>query len=817
MSTPNIFHRFSKHFRRILLLTQEVAASLHHQKIEPLHLLYCLSNERGSLGAEILHKNNLTPDKTRLALELASHLQSPSMTTTEANPPLSASSQQILEQAVKIAEGIVNFFNQQQVNLKEIKNHLTTILKSTARFSDTDHNLGWDQTEMEKIMAGGNNGNSKESALAFFATDLTAEEMQGQLDPLIGRDKEVDRLIQILCRRTKNNPILLGEPGVGKTALVEGLAKRIAEGNVPNILLNKRILNLDLGNVIAGTMYRGEMEGRLKQIIEEVKEDPDIILFIDEIHSVIGAGSASGSLDAANMFKPALAKGQLRLIGATTLTEYKKHIENDPAFERRFQPIMVNENSPEETIAIIKGLRKNYEKYHQVKITDEAVLAAVELSARYLPDRFLPDKAIDLIDEAAAKIKVQATTSNLIKDIKELEQQIKKIETNKEKFILADDFEQALKTRAQIEDLTAKLQTLQGQQDEEKKKIIGLLGRSEIAQLVSQMTGVPIQELIVSEKERLLNLERLMSQHIIGQDDALKAIAESLRRNRTGLGQPNRPIASFMFLGPTGVGKTETAKILAREIYENEKSLIRIDMSEFSESFNVSKLLGAPAGYVGYKEGNKFTDVVRRQPYSVLLFDEIEKAHPDVFNLLLPILEDGRISDATGRVINFTNTIIIMTSNIGLNEFNQHAALGFGARGLSKAGVDQKYEDDFAELSSKIKDGLKEEFRPEFLNRLDRVIIFKPLSIAAAEKITQLLIKEVAGRVQAKGYKLKISPEAVKWLVKEGFIPQEGARSLRRIIQDQVENILATILLNRSSKPGDTLQLGLKQNKLVVE
>lgn len=838
MGNNNIYNKFTYHFKRVLTLAQNVAVSLHHPAVEPLHLLYCLSNEKGSIGTEILHKNKLTPDKVKRALEILNNNQSKYQTSTQSLPALAGASQKIMEKAVRVAfenrhkyvgtehllygmiesdDKLLNqFFEEQQINKEGLKIHLKSILKSTSKFPDLtsnfDQNSGSPE-DLERVMVE-NLTAKKESALGAYAIDLTDEKIQQNIDPVIGRDQEIDRVIQILSRRTKNNPILLGDPGTGKTAIVEGLAKRITQGKVPDVLINKRILTLDLGSTLAGTMYRGEFENRLKQIIEEVKSDPRIILFIDEIHTLVGAGSATGSLDAANMLKPELAKGNLRIIGATTMEEYKKRIEQDPAFERRFQSVMIQESTVAETKEILNGIKKNYEKYHQVKISDEAVKAAIELSARYLPDKFLPDKAIDLLDEAAAKIKVETTKNGLAKTIKRLENELTDLQTKKDKKIIEERFDEALKLKDQEEDLLLKLADLKKQEDKASQKILGTVTRQDIALIISRMTKIPVAELIQEEKEKLLKLEERLKKYIVGQDEAIKNLAESIRRSRVGLSNPNRPIASFIFLGPSGVGKTETAKVLAREIFEDEDALVRIDMSEFAEAFNVSKLIGAPPGYVGYKESSKLTDAVKRRPYSVVLFDEIEKAHPEVFNLLLPVLEDGHLTDAAGKKINFKNTVIIMTSNIGLAEFNRQAALGFEAADKSEQ---QKLDEDYGALEDKIQQGLKDTFRPEFLNRLDKIIIFRPLTQADALKIARQQMDELSERIKQQGYYLKISPPVYKQIVSKGFVPDQGARGIRKAVQDEIENILASGLLTDRFKSGDTVKLKVTKEKIVME
>jgi len=836
MASNNIYNKFTNHFKRIITLAQNVAASLHHQQIEPLHLLYCLANEKGSIGTEVMQKNKLTPDKVRRALEILNNHQSKFQTSTKPLPGLSLTSQKIVERAVKTAfenkhkyvgtehlllslaesdDPLLNeFLTEQQVSKESLVAHIKTILKSTSKFPDltSDFSVPGGE-EMERVLVD-NLLAKKESALNYFAVDLTDEKVQQNIDPVIGRDQEIDRVIQILSRRTKNNPILLGDPGTGKTAIVEGLAKRILQGKVPDVLINKRILNIDLGATLAGTMYRGEFENRLKQIIEEVKKQPNIIIFVDEIHTLIGAGSASGSLDAANLLKPELARGNLRLIGATTMEEYKKHIESDAAFERRFQPVIIQESTAAETKEILQGIKKNYEKYHKVKISDEAVQAAIELSARFLPDKFLPDKAIDLLDEAAAKIKVETTKNGLGKTIKKMEEELKNIIIKKDRLILDEKFEEALKLKSQENDLLTKLSDIKKQEEKESQRILGTITRHDIAAIISRITKIPLAELVQEERDRLLQLEKTLSKYIIGQDEAVKNLAESIRRSRVGLSNPKRPIASFIFLGPSGVGKTETAKVLAKEIFESEDALIRIDMSEFAEPFNISKLIGAPAGYVGYKESGKLTDAVKRRPYSVVLFDEIEKAHPEIFNLFLPILEDGHITDAVGKKINFKNTIIIMTSNIGLTEFNQQASLGFS---VTEKTEKQKLQDEYERLEEKIREGLNDTFRPEFLNRIDKIITFKPLSQEAALKIAKLQMAELTERINKQGFYLKISPPVYKQIVAKGFTAEQGARGIRKAVQDEIENMLATGLLTDELNAGDTVKLKVNKDKIVME
>ncbi|OIO46104.1 MAG: hypothetical protein AUJ28_03085 [Parcubacteria group bacterium CG1_02_37_51] len=828
------FNKFTGHFKKILVSAQELAISLRNKSVDPLHLLYALTITKGCLGADILAKNKFTLEEAKSILSILNNEHQP---IANGLPTMSEMTQKIIEKAVTVAYqyqhryigtehllmslmssqdgSLLKFLSSKNIKPEVIRQNLETILKSTSKFPDLTMNQKNDlnitpENELERILTGQTTG--QEIALDNYTIDLTDEEVQREIDPVIGRADEIERLIQILSRRTKNNPIILGDPGVGKTAIVEGLAKRITQGKVPDILLNKKILSLDLGSAVAGTIFRGEFENRIKKIIDEIKQDKNIILFIDEIHNLMGAGSATGSLDAANMLKPALARGQLRCIGATTPEEFKKHIETDPAFERRFQPIILKESTKQETIEIITGLKKNYEKYHNVKIADDAVEAAVDLSMRYLQDKFLPDKAIDLIDEAASTLKVNSTKIGRAKNIHQYEERLKKTIKEKEQAILAEEFTHALALKEQENELILKIDDLHNLAVS-NQKILGTITKHDIAAIVARITRIPIKDLALSEKERLIHLEDELRKHIIGQDPALQSIARSIRRSRTGLANPDRPIGSFMFLGPSGVGKTETAKVLAREFFGREDALIRIDMSEFSESFNISKLIGAPAGYVGYKEKGKLTDVVKHQPYSVVLFDEIEKAHPDVYNLLLPILEDGQLTDATGKQINFKNCIIIMTSNIGLQEFNQQASIGFE----EEEGVETLQQHHYDELSNKITASLSDHFRPEFLNRIDDTIIFKPLNKAALLKIAKIQINELLGRLIAQKLKAQITSKTFNFLVKKGFSPDQGARGIRRAIQEYLETPLADTLLSKEMTDEKILKINVQKDRIMID
>ncbi len=858
MKETNIFDRFSKHLKTILVNAQDLSFNLHKEEVGFWEILYALTLEKGSAVFSLLKekgcqasdfkseaikmanlkKSSLANDNSKIFeneknIDNQNKVSNNNQAKKQIKIPLfSKRIQEIIEKAVKIAyqnkhayvgsEHLLSailesdikeldlFLKSKNINKKDLISNLKEILLSTSKLSDLiDDNLS-NANVLEKIMM---SSGPETGSLPQFTRELTSAEVQIKIDPVIGRQKEIDRLIQILSRRTKNNPVLLGEPGVGKTAIIEGLAKRIFEGQVPDVLLEKKIIALDLGAMIAGTIYRGEFEKRLKRIIEEAKNDDNVILFVDEIHTLVGAGAINGQLDAANLLKPELAKGDLKVIGATTVQEYRKYIESDPAFERRFQAIVVEESTASETEEIIKGLRDNYEKYHLVRITDEAIKSAVNLSQRYLPEKFLPDKAIDLIDEAASRFKVRNLKDTSLKEIIKLKNSLKKMSQAKTKAINDDNYEEALSLKENEDEIIKALEILNSRKSK-SKKFLGQITASNIAEIISKITGVPVEELLDSEKRKFINLEKILTKKIIGQDEAIKNISEYIRRSKAGLANPNKPIASFMFLGPSGVGKTETAKVLAKEVYNSGKALIRIDMSEFSEKFNVSKLIGAPAGYVGYKDANKFTDQVRMRPYSVVLFDEIEKAHPDVFNLLLPILEDGYITDATGKIINFKNTIIIMTSNIGSKQFNKHASIGFDIENKTKSDI---IKNEYENLEHKVVDSLVDYFRPEFLNRLDKVLVFRALNLKSMSKIAKMEMKVLGDRLKTKGIAMQISNEIYKYIALNSFDPQLGARPLKRFIQDKVENLIANKILVDQIHRGDKIIIYLEEDNIKMK
>ncbi len=694
---------------------------------------------------------------------------------------------------------------------------------------------------------GGGKGSLKTATLDEFGTNLTQLASESKLDPVVGRHEEIDRVIQILGRRTKNNPVLIGEPGVGKTAIAEGLAQRIQQGDIPDILEEKRVLTLDIGLLVAGTKYRGEFEERLKKIMEEIKSAGNVILVIDEVHTLIGAGAAEGAIDAANILKPALARGELQCIGATTLDEYRKHIERDAALERRFQPVMVGEPSIEDTIEILRGLRERYEQHHRLKITDEALEAAANLGDRYISDRFLPDKAIDLIDEAGSRVRL--LNSKLPPAAKEVDKELRKIQKEKEDAVRDQDFNKAGELREKEVELREKIrtvlqtsrqeETIEGQQkgsttesnannsenakeelSEQDENLVNatskqltspIVSEEDIAQIVASWTGVPVQKLTESESMKLLHMEDTLHQRLIGQDEAVKAVSKAIRRARVGLKNPNRPIASFIFSGPTGVGKTELTKALATYFFGSEEAMIRLDMSEFMERHTVSKLIGSPPGYVGFNEGGQLTEAVRRRPYTVVLFDEIEKAHPDVFNLLLQLLEDGRLTDSKGRTVDFKNTLIIMTSNIGSKVIEK----GGGGLGFEFSGENAE-ENQYNRIRSLVNEELKQSFRPEFLNRLDEIIVFRQLSRDEVKEIAEIMLKEVFIRMESKGIILTVSNDFKERLVEEGYNPSYGARPLRRAVMRLLEDSLAEEVLSGRIKDGDRAEVDVDENKKIV-
>lgn len=819
----NILNKFTYHFKRVLINAQNLALAKKNTEIEPEDLLVSLFTTKGALGSDILIKHNVKIDlgnpNNSIDFEVVATVDPKYL------PQPSTLAQRVIERAVVAAykfqhkyvgtehllygfmdtadENIAVILQKANINSQNLKQHLNMVLKSNNKFND----LSAEENTVKDLDALFDESTPEPNPLDIYTINLTSAEVQKDIDPVIGRQKELDRLIEILSRRTKNNPVLLGDAGVGKTAIIEGLAKRILEGQVPDVLLNKTILNLDLSALIAGTMYRGEFENRLKQVINEIKNNPNIIIFIDELHTIMGAGATAGSLDAANILKPALARGYLRCIGATTFEEYKKHIETDRALERRFQSVVINESSEKETLEILKGLKKNYEKFHQVNIKDEALEAAVILSKRFLPDKKLPDKAIDLIDEASARLKVRQTKRSLAKEIRKLEEQAQNCQSNKRQAILAEDYLAALKYRDEEEIILTQLVNLQAQEDKQKQSSLGEITSIDIAEIISEMSQVPVGDLTDTDQQNLIQLEEKIGRYVFGQESALQTIAQTIRQAKAGLTDKNKPLASFMFLGPSGVGKTETAKQLANFVFGGKHNLLRIDMSEFSESFNISKLIGSPAGYVGYREGNKLTDTIKNKPYTLILFDEIEKAHPDIFNLLLPILEEGELTDATGRTINFRNCVIIMTSNIGLPEFNHEAMMGFD--------LGSENNSQFKQVSSKVLSSLSKHFPPEFINRLNGAVVFDPISKEAANKIIKQEIKQLSKNLSGQDIKLTIPTSVTNKLLH--MAPEyikTGARGLKKIIDQELANPIAKILLSKKTK---NIRASLIKEKIVLK
>ncbi len=823
MITSDIFNKFTKHLKNALKIAGFLAKKQSLTAVEPIHLLQGILKQPGSLAAEILHKNGLVENSP-----LGDELLNSHIITLE----LSADAQKIITKMLNLAfeyrhlyigtehllmallllpdDKILNLFQEKNISFAKLKNNLEIVLSSTSNFSDlTDifSELTSGQFQEEKHFEPKNLTREK-SLLDLFSTDLTSQQIQQRIDPVIGREAEIDRLIQIISRRNKNNPLLLGDPGVGKTAIVEGLAKKISEGDVPTILKNKKILSLDLGLMLAGTMYRGEFEARLKNILEEIKQNPDIIIFIDELHNIIGAGSTTGgTMDAANIIKPALARGEIRCIGATTINEYHKYIESDPALERRFQTIQVNEPDREQTINILKGLKKYYELFHQVEIQDEALTLAVDLSIRYQPEKFLPDKAIDLIDETASRAKIRYKHSTLQNKLFTLSEKIKDIAQRKYQAIAEENYDLAIKIKDEEYKLKKDYQNIEkklAQNPPQKPKITP----DDISQVVAQITNMPLTYLNQQADLRIANLEKKLNKNIIGQNDVISEVCAVIKRAQLGLHNQTKPIGSFLFLGPSGVGKTELAKRLAIEYFGSEQSLIKIDMSEYSESFNISKLIGAPAGYVGYKEGGKITDAVRRRPYSVILFDEIEKGHPDVFNLLLQILDEGNLTDAEGRKINFKHSIVILTSNLASDKFNNIQNFGFNQTKNS-----QKYSSQ--QIKQQVIKELEQEFKPELLNRLDKIIVFNPLEKNSLKKIVKLQLTELLENLSKRGITINFTPAVVNYLTTISTGENKGAREIRRNIEKYLGQPLADAFLQNPQKKH--FSISLRNKKLFVK
>jgi len=789
-----------------------IARSFGSAYVGTEHLLLGVLAQDGSMGAKMLEGVGVTLDKARMALNLTPK----TLVINVGAKGLSETAKLTLKMAYEVAQEYDQEFCGTEHILYSVlsqKNARATILLRDmsidvdALMNEVEQFLNRQQYDENEPAEGTRRGKkAKKTALDFYGTDLTAQARSGKLDPVVGRENQIRRVITILNRRTKNNPVLIGEPGVGKTAIVEGLAQRIVNEDVPDSLLDKRIVLLDLAGMIAGTKYRGEFEERLKKVMSELEKDNKTIIFIDELHLIVGAGAAEGAMDAGNILKPALARGKIQLIGATTTAEYTKHIEKDAALERRFQPVQVPETNPAETLAILKGLRKHYESFHGVTLSDEVLEDAVTLAKRYINDRFMPDKAIDLIDETSAHLRIDKGKTS--PEVRKLQKELKLVNTRIEEAVDAEDYEKAAQFKQRASQINKDLAKLQSSDKQEKRLTVT---SEDLAEVVARMTGVPVKKVIRSEAKYLLTLEKALSKYVIGQQEAVEAVAKAVRRNRSGIGSDKRPIGSFIFLGPTGVGKTELARILAREFFGSENALVKIDMSEFGEHHNVSRLVGAPAGYVGYDDGGQLTDKIRRQPYSLVLFDEIEKAHPDVFNMLLQMLEDGYLTDAKGRRIDFTNTIVIMTSNIGAEKLQKEANFGFHAANMAEL----KDLDELHKVNKdKVNDELKKMMRPELLNRIDKVIVFRALTKKDIFRIIDLQIDELKARLLKKGISIQLTPAAKQYLLDHGYDAKNGVRPLRRLIQDTVEDHLALDLLDDKYTKGDIVQVAAKNGEL---
>ena len=809
-----MFERFTEKAIKVIMLAQEEARRLGHNFVGTEQVLLGLIGEGTGVAAKTLKSMGVTIKDAREQVEKIIGRGSGFVAveipfTPRAKKVLELSwdearqlghnyigTEHLLLGLIREGEGIgTKVLENLGVDLNKCRSNVIKLLGET-RTSST-----------QTALAGNIQAKAKTPSLDEFGTDLTLAAQEQRLDPVVGREKEIERVIQILARRTKNNPILIGEPGVGKTAIAQGLAMKIVNSEVPDILENKKIVQLDMGLLVAGTKYRGEFEERLKKIMDEIRQAGNIILVIDEMHTLIGAGAAEGAIDAANILKPALSRGEIQVIGATTLDEYRKHIEKDSALERRFQMVLVEQPSVQETIEIIMGLKSKYEEHHKLKISDEAIIAATELSNKYITERFLPDKAIDIIDEAASRVRLNV--SNLPPEGKELEKELKATIKQKEDAIRSQEFETASNLRnieVQIKDKIRELQDSWRSSQENNKPTVGV---EEVAQVISTITGVPVTKITEGESERLLKLEETLHARVIGQNEAVIALSKAIRRARVGLKSPNRPIGSFIFSGPTGVGKTELAKALAEAVFGSEDNIVRVDMSEFMEKHSTAKLIGSPPGYVGYDDGGHMTEIIRKKPYSVVLFDEIEKAHPDVFNIMLQILDDGRLTDSKGRLISFKNTIIIMTSNVGASMITSTQKLGFSVAGDEK-------KDKYEKLKDTVMEELKKAFRPEFLNRIDDIIVFAHLSKEEIRQIVDLMLKDLFKRLDERELTIEVGDDVKDYLAKEGYNEAYGARPLRRVIQKKIEDVLAEEILTGNYKPKDVLVMSMEDDKIKI-
>ena len=816
-------YKFTNSAEKAIEFANDIATSLGHNYIGTEHILYGLVKEGSGVAAKVLENQNITEELVLKEIEeLIGRNENSQVNGTIGFTPRT---KRVIENAFREARKLgsdyigtehiligimregdsiaVRIMLDLNVNPQKLYNEIVKVI------NEDDTSLSQNKNKNGQKSLGSFN---QTNTLNQYSTDLTKQAIEGKLDPIVGRKDEIERVIQILSRRTKNNPCLIGEPGVGKTAVVEGLAQKIIAEDVPEMLKNKRVVSIDISSMVAGAKYRGDFEERIKKCLNEVKKAGDIILFIDEIHTIVGAGSAEGAIDAANILKPLLARGEIQLIGATTLNEYRKYIEKDAALERRFSPVTVNEPTAEDTVKILKGIRDKYEAHHNVKITDEAIEAAVKMSVIYINDRFLPDKAIDLMDEAASCVKMKTYTQP--DNLKELEEQIESTKNEKEEAIRVQEFEKAATLRDKEKTLREKLSKEQEKWNDKNKRNVVEISNEDIAEVIARWTGIPVKKLTQDENEKLKNLEETLHQRVIGQTEAVTAVAKAIRRGRVGLKDPKRPIGSFIFLGPTGVGKTELSKALAEALFGDENAMIRIDMSEYMEPHSVSKLIGSPPGYVGFDEGGQLTEKVRRKPYCVILFDEIEKAHPDVMNMLLQILEDGRLTDAQGRTVSFKNSVIIMTSNVGARLITDSKTLGFSNNNEDKETDEQK---KYEETKKAVLQELKKEFRPEFINRVDEIIVFHKLTDKEIESIIDIMLKEVIKRMEDNNIEIKIDKSVKELIAKKGIDKAYGARPLRRTIQNVVEDKLAEEILDGKIKPGDKAKISAKDDEIVIK
>ena len=809
-----MYYKFTARAEKALEYAQDLAMELGHNYIGTEHLLYGLIAEGTGIASKVLSNQGITAEKVKEEIEEIVGIGEELETSEQIG--FTPRSKRVIENAFLDARRLgTEYIGTEHLLIgimKEGDSIATRILleedvNPQMLYNELVKVLNEEGTEKQEENEANRKGSYNSTpTLNQYGVDLTKQAKEGKLDPVIGRKDEIQRVIQILSRRTKNNPCLIGEPGVGKTAVAEGLAEKIVAGDVPEILKNKRVVSLDMASMVAGAKYRGDFEERIKKALKEVQKAGDVIIFIDEIHTIVGAGSAEGAVDAANILKPLLARGEIQLIGATTLKEYRKYIEKDAALERRFSPVTVNEPTEEETIKILKGLRDKYEAHHNVKITDEAIKSAVELSTRYINDRFLPDKAIDLIDEAASKVRMKSYTEP--ESFKTIKDEIEKLDKEKEEAIRVQDFEKAAKIRDKENNKKKELEIAKKDWENKNSKKVSTLKEEDIANVIAIWTGIPVTKVSQSENDKLKNLEENLHKRVIGQDEAVSAVAKAIKRSRMGLKDPNKPIGSFLFLGPTGVGKTELSKALAENLFGSEDSLIRIDMSEFMESHSVAKLIGSPPGYVGYDEAGQLTEKIRRKPYSVILFDEIEKAHPDVMNMLLQILDDGRLTDSQGRTVNFKNTVIIMTSNIGAKLITDRKTLGF-------VNQEDNEEKEYEGIKKNVMEELKKEFKPEFLNRIDEIIVFHKLEDKEIRQIINIMLKNVAKLLEKQGIKLEVDEKAKDLIAKKGTDKSYGARPLKRAIQTMVEDKIAEAMLD--GKINNEVKITAKDDEIIVD